>query len=157
MGRQGRTAALAAPFILFLLLAAYPAARAHASPRLDVIAEINAVRHQYGLRTLRLSPRLMRSAEAYSKTMMAEQYFGHAARIQASSTYRRLGEILHLHSGTQPDPDWAMHDWIHSPSHLGVILDPLFTYIGSGYTTGLFWGWSHPGRDTIWTVHFGRR
>ena len=36
--------------------------------------------------------------------------------------------------------------------HLAVMLDPLFTYIGGGYTVGRFRGRT----DTIWVVHLGR-
>src|SRR3954453_12722527 len=116
MGREGRVAALVASCVLSLLLA-YPAARAQASPESDVIAQINQLRREYGLRTLQVSPSLMRSAQGYSDTMLDDQYFGHASRIHASSRYRRLGEILQIHSGTEPDPDWAMSDWINSPTH----------------------------------------
>jgi uncharacterized protein YkwD len=139
--------------LLGLLLVAYPAARAQASPERDVIAKINQFRRDHGLRTLEVSASLMRSAGAYSDTMLDRQYFGHARRIQASSRYQRLGEILEWHVGRNPDPGWAMRDWIHSPPHLQVMLDPLFTYVGSGYTVGRFMGRV----DTIWTVHFGRR
>jgi len=122
-----------------------------------VIRKINSIRRDHGLRQLHVSPRLMRSAQGYSQTMMKEQYFGHDRRIHASRMYKRLGEILQVHSGTSPAPGWAVDDWIHSPPHMKVILDPLFRWIGAGYTTGWFWGWSHGGDDTIWTVHFGRR
>ena len=156
MGRAGGIAAVVCPCVLVLLLALLLVARADASPQGDVIGQINAFRRDHGLRTLRVSQSLMDSAQAYSDTMMEDQYFGHANRIQASGMYKRLGEILQIHSGTTPDPDWAMRDWIHSPPHMHVILDPLFRWIGSGYSTGMFWEWPQ-GDDTIWTVHFGRR
>src|SRR5947208_17029490 len=105
MGRAG-IAAVVCPCVLILLLAAVLAARADASAQDDVIAKINAFRREHGLRTLRVSQKLMDSAQAYSDTMMEDQYFGHANRIQASSMYKRLGEILQIHSGTQPNPDW---------------------------------------------------
>jgi uncharacterized protein YkwD len=153
MERIERVAALVVPLLIGALVLALLAARAEASAEGDVIAKINRFRADHGLRTLEVSSSLMRSAEAYSDTMMDRQYFGHANRIQASSKYRRLGEILEWHRGRNPDPGWAMRDWVHSPPHLQVILDPLFTYIGAGYVTGRFFG--H--RNTIWTVHFGRR
>src|SRR4051812_7779366 len=153
MARAERFAALVAPIAVALLLVASAATEASASPELDVIAQINGLRRDHGLRTLEVSGSLMRSAGAYSDTMMDRQYFGHAGRIQASSRYSRLGEILQIHRGRNPDPDWAMYDWLHSPPHLRVMLDPLFTCIGSGYTVGRFMGRA----NTIWTVHFGRR
>ena len=141
------------------MTAAAPASQALASPTLDVIDKINHLRRTHGLRTLRISPSLVHSARAYADTMMDGEYFGHVSRIRASSKYERLGEILQIHNGRQPDPEWAFHDWLHSPTHLAVMLDPLFTYIGGGYTVGRFYGfnWRFSGRDdTIWVVHFGR-
>ena len=125
---------------------------AQAGPVGDVIAKINDLRHDRGLRTLEVAPSLMRSADAYSERMLDEQYFGHIRRIQASSKYQRLGEIIEWHRGRDPDPGWAFRDWLHSPPHLRVMLDPLFTYIGGGYEVGRFFGHT----STIWTVHFGR-
>ena len=128
------------------------AAAAQASPEGDVIAKINNLRRDHGLRALEVSSSLMHSADAYSQRMLDRQYFGHLGRIQASDRFRRLGEILEWHRGRDPDPGWAFRDWAHSPPHLGVMLDPLFTYVGAGYVTGRFFGHT----DTIWTVHFGR-
>jgi uncharacterized protein YkwD len=133
----------------FLVL---PVAQAHASPTLSVIGKINDLRRSHGLRPLRIAPSLMHSATGYSHSMMSRGYFGHASRIRASARYSRLGEILEIHRGTQPSPGWAFRDWVHSPPHLGVILDPSFTYVGGGYTTGRFQGRA----DTIWVVHFGK-
>lgn len=129
-----------------------PAAQAVASPTADVIDSINELRRDHGLRTLRVSPSLVHSANAYADTMMERQYFGHASRIRASSKYQRLGEILQIHVGRNPDPGWAFRDWLGSPPHLSVMLDPLFTYIGGGYTVGRFQGRTM----TVWAVHFGR-
>jgi uncharacterized protein YkwD len=151
MGRKGCIAGLVAAILAVVLVAS--AEVAQASPELDVIAKINRFRADHGLRTLEVSPSLMQSAGDYSDYMMRRQYFGHRSRIQASSRFMRLGEILQIHVGRNPDPGWAMRDWIHSPPHLHVMLDPLFTYVGSGYTVGRFQGRV----DTVWTVHFGRR
>jgi uncharacterized protein YkwD len=117
-----------------------------------MVERINDLRRSHGLRALEVSRSLMRSADAYSDTMMARQYFGHASRIQASSRFQRLGEIIEIHRGGHPDIDWALRDWLGSPPHMRVILDPWFTYIGAGYTVGRFTGRT----NTIWTVHFGR-
>jgi uncharacterized protein YkwD len=84
--------------------------------------------------------------------MMEHQYFGHASRIEASGRYKRLGEILEIHRGSKAGVGTAFRDWLGSPPHLGVILDPSFTYVGGGYTAGRFRGRT----DTIWVVHFGK-
>jgi uncharacterized protein YkwD len=150
MARPGRTAASVA--LLGALLLAFIAAPAQAGPAGDAIDKINGLRSDHGLRTLRVASSLMQSADAYSERMLDDQYFGHARRIQASSRYEYLGEILEWHRGRNPDPGWAFRDWLGSPTHLRVMLDPRFTYIGAGYATGRFFGHT----DTIWTVHFGR-
>ena len=150
MARRERIAASIA--LVAALVLACAAAPAQAGPVGDVIAKINDLRDQHGLRTLRVADGLMHSADAYSEKMLDDQYFGHARRIQASSRYEYLGEILEWHRGRNPDPGWAFRDWLGSPTHLRVMLDPGFTYIGAGYATGRFFGHT----DTIWTVHFGR-
>jgi uncharacterized protein YkwD len=137
---------------LLALLAAYPVAQAQANPTFDLIGKINNLRRAHGERALQVSPSLMHSAKAYSREMMSRQYFGHASRIQASAKYKRLGEILEIHRGSQPGTGTAYTDWLHSPEHLGIILDPSFTYVGGGYSAGRFQGRS----DTIWVMHFGR-
>src|SRR3954447_16517193 len=116
--------------LLVLLFVAYPVAQAEASPTLTMIAKINDLRRSHGLRPLQISPSLMHSAVHYSHVMMDRQYFGHAGRIQASARYKRLGEILDIHTGRFAGTGIAFRDWLHSPPHLGVILDPSFTYIG---------------------------
>jgi uncharacterized protein YkwD len=135
-----------------VLFVAYPAAEANANSTLDLIAKINDLRHSHGERALQVSPSLMHSAKSYSREMMARQYFGHASRIHASARYRRLGEILEIHRGLNPGIGTAYRDWLYSPEHLGIILDPSFTYVGGGRTAGRFRGM----RDTIWVMHFGR-
>jgi uncharacterized protein YkwD len=147
MRRSERIAALVA-----LLLLLYPVAQSAASPQLEMVGRINDIRRSHGLPALDVSRSLMRSADAYSETMMERQYFGHANRIQASSRFRRLGEIIEIHRGGRPDVEWAIRDWLGSPPHMRVILDDLFTYIGAGYTVGRFGSYT----STIWVVHFGR-
>ena len=141
---------VACVFVLSVL--ALPAVEAHASATFTMIAKVNDLRRSHGLRPLQVSPSLMHSAERYSHVMMSRQYFGHANRIQASAKYKRLGEILEIHRGRQAGIGTAFRDWLNSPPHLGVILDPSFTYVGGGFTMGRF----HGSGETIWVMHFGR-
>jgi len=138
--------------LLLVLFVALPVAEAQASPTLTMIAKVNDLRRSHGLRALQISPSLMHSATRYSRHMMSGQYFGHASRIEASSRYKRLGEILEIHQGMKAGIGTAYSDWLHSPPHLGVILDPSFNYVGGGYTMGRFRGRG----NTIWVMHFGR-
>ena len=101
---------------------------------------------------------LLKDLDAHASRYPAAM-LGHLGPKKLAQLASLLGEILQIHNGRQPDPEWAFHDWLHSPTHLAVMLDPLFTYIGGGYTVGRFYGfnWRFSGRDdTIWVVHFGR-
>jgi uncharacterized protein YkwD len=138
--------------LFVVLFVACPVAQAQASPTLTMVAKINDLRRSHGLRPLQIAPSLMHSAHHYAQVMMDDQYFGHASRIEASGRYKRLGEILEIHRGRNSGTGTAFRDWLHSPPHLGVILDPSFTYVGGGYTMGRFRGQG----STVWVMHFGR-
>jgi uncharacterized protein YkwD len=118
-----------------------------------MLARVNAVRHHYGLRSLRDSRSLDGSAHRYSRTLLRSGSFGHSARIHASRRFHTLGEILELHLGRRPAIGLTLHDWLTSSEHRSIILSRAFTFAGAGYATG-HW---HGRRVTIWTMHFGRR
>jgi uncharacterized protein YkwD len=85
-----------------LALPAYAApAAARSSAEDQMLSKINAYRAKHGLPGVRKSKSLTRSAERYSWKQLRNGYFGHAGRIQASSKYRTLGEILAWSSGTR--------------------------------------------------------
>ena len=130
-----------------------PAAPATASPESQMLAKINSYRANHGLPKVRKSKSLTRSAERYSWKQMRSGYFGHSNRIQASSKYRRLGEILAWSSGTAARVRNTFRMWLNSGGHRAVIVDPGFRYVGAGRASGNFRG----GKATIWTVHFGSR
>ena len=136
-----------------LIVPALPAAPAAASAEDQMLAKINSYRAKHGLPGVRKSKSLNRSAERYSWKMMSSGYFGHANRIQASSKYRRLGEILAYTSGTRPRTSEAFRMWLNSPGHKAVIMDRSFRYVGAGAASGRFRG----RKATLWTAHFGAR
>ena len=136
-----------------LIVPALPAAPAAASAEDQMVAKINSYRAKHGLPGVRKSKSLTRSAERYSWKMMRSGYFGHANRIQASSSYRRLGEILAYTSGTRPRVSEAFRMWLNSSGHKAVIMDRSFRYVGAGAASGRFRG----RKATLWTVHFGAR
>src|SRR2546423_13072738 len=96
---------------------AVTASTASASPEMAMIHKVNHYRHQHGLRSVRVSGSLMRSAKNYAHWMMRHQYFGHRSRIHASSHYRRLGEILEWQRGDAANVRLALDTWKHSGSH----------------------------------------
>ena len=127
-------------------------AQAHRSPEAQMLHRVNHYRKKHGVRALHLSHSLKRSARKYAHKMMREQYFGHQRRIQASSKYRRLGEILEWQRGTDPNVGLAFRTWVHSREHRAIILDRNFTYAGAGRA----WGRFHGRPSTIWVMHFGK-
>jgi uncharacterized protein YkwD len=137
-----------------LIVPALPAAGASAASGEDqMLAKINNYRAKNGLPKVRKSKSLTRSAERYSWKQMNNGYFGHSSRIQASSKYRRLGEILAYISGSRARVDQAFRMWLNSGGHRAVIMDRGFRYAGAGLAQGRFRG----KRAAIWTVQFGSR
>ena len=134
-----------------LLVPAAPAAASGPSPEAQMVRKVNAYRHRQGLPGVHLSRSLMRSAERYSWRQLNSGYFGHSNRIQASSKYRRLGEILEYHRGMKARIDHAFRLWLNSPGHKAIIVDRNFRYAGAGRASGRFQGRN----ATIWTMHFG--
>jgi uncharacterized protein YkwD len=117
-----------------------------------MLKKVNTYRIHHGLHKVRFNRSLAHSAAAYSRHMMRSGYFGHASHIHASHRFRTLGEIIELHRGGA-GVGTAFKAWIHSPPHRSIILMSTFKMAGAGFVTGRF----HGHRDTIWTMHFGRR
>ena len=135
-----------------LLIPAAPAA-AGRSAESQMLSKINSYRSSHGLPKVRRSKSLTRSAERYSWKQMNSGYFGHSNRIQASSKYSRLGEILAWSQGTSARVSNTFRMWLNSGGHRAVIMDRGFRYVGAGRASGNFKG----GKATIWTVQFGSR
>jgi uncharacterized protein YkwD len=129
-----------------------PSAYAHKSPEANMMHKVNHYRLKHGLHRVRWARSLKRSARHYAWHMMHSGYFGHARRIEASSRYRRLGEILEYQRGTRPNVSLAFHTWLGSSPHREIILDPKFTRAGAGRAWGRFQGHE----ATLWVMHFGR-
>ena len=141
-----------AALLVALICLAVPATATATSPAKAMLKKVNSYRAKHGLKKVRFNRSLAHSAAAYSRHMMRSGYFGHASRIHASHRFRTLGEIIELHRGGA-GVRTAFKAWIHSPPHRAVILMRQFKMAGAGFVTGRF----HGHRDTIWTMHFGRR
>ena len=139
-------------FVACLLVPASPATAARSAED-QMLAKINSYRAKHGLPKVRKSKSLTRSAERYSWKQMRNGYFGHASRIQASSKYDRLGEILAWRRGTRAAVRSTFRMWLNSGGHRAVIMDRGFRYAGAGLAKGRFRG----GKAAIWTVQFGAR
>ena len=139
-------------FAAFLLVPTAPAA-AGRSAESQMLSKINSYRASHGLPKVRRSKSLTSSAERYSWKQMRSGYFGHSSRIQASSKYHRLGEILAWSQVTSARISSTFRMWLNSGGHRAVIVDRGFRYVGAGRASGNFRG----GKATIWTVQFGSR
>jgi uncharacterized protein YkwD len=136
----------------------------------SVFTEINAVREQHGLRTLRLVRPLNRAATGHSVEMGTRGYFSHdsadgtsfwkrVGRYYPSSGYRywSVGENLLWSSGTLT-PEAAVTMWMNSPPHRKNLLDRDWRQVGLSvkqFTSapGVFQGLA----VTIVTADFGTR
>jgi uncharacterized protein YkwD len=108
----------------------------------ELVARLNAVRAQHGLRRLRVSTRLRAAATAHSFEMVRRGYFAHESADGTSASGRirhfylgsgrhwRVGETLLWYS---PDVDAAvtLQDWLGSSHHRAILLDPGFREIGA--------------------------
>jgi uncharacterized protein YkwD len=117
-----------------------------------MMRKVNNTRKGHGLRRLHISKNLTHSAWKYAHYLMSHQYFGHSSRIQASSRWHRLGEILEIQTGRKPHVKRAFQTWMHSSEHKSIILDGGFTSMGAGRASGWFRG----RKMVIWVMHFGR-
>jgi uncharacterized protein YkwD len=116
-----------------------------------MVEQVNAVRAGHGLRALRASPALHRSARRYARWMVRSDYFGHLSRIRAAGDFDLLGETLAWHSGSRPRVGGTVRAWLGSPGHRALLLDPRFRWLGAGMARGRLSGTA----ATVWVLHLG--
>ena len=122
-----------------------PAAESALGPtwRSDVVTEVNRVRSQAGVPSLRLCPALSRAAQAWANHAAETGVFAHTDatstiwdRISAAgyaSTMRLHGENMEQGAATV---DEAMAAWVNSPQHYENLVTPQFTHVGIGAARG---------------------
>lgn len=156
----------------FLAVPALAATSTQAMPELDrgVVAAVNAVRAEHGLRPVRLSRHLAAAAGAHSREMLRVGYFEHESangeefwkrveRYYGSNGYARwqVGETLLWYS---PDVTAAaaVDAWMHSPPHRKIILTPAFRELGVASLHTPSAPGSYAGDEvTVITADFGLR
>jgi uncharacterized protein YkwD len=139
--------------VLFLwgLALAAPSASQAASAEKKMLRAVNGARADHGLRTLRLAPRLERSARAYARWMLRADYFGHQRRIRTRARFRVLGETLAGHSDWRARVRGTLRRWLRSPPHRALILSRRFRWIGAGTARGRL----GDRRARVWVLHLG--
>jgi uncharacterized protein YkwD len=119
-----------------------------------LVDAVNLVRTLHLLPKLRVDPRLTRAARFHSGDMLLHDYFGHGnftARMARFHVRGRLfGENLAYSSGVM-SAKAAVADWLASPEHRSILLDPTLHRIGVATPIGAFDGFA---RATMVTADF---
>jgi uncharacterized protein YkwD len=114
----------------------------------QVVCLINAERTDRGLRPLRGDGDLARAARRHSADMVRRTYFSHVTpggsglgdRIRAvgygSGHAWRAGEALGWGTGARATPADLVDEWLASPPHRHIILDPGYRELGVGVSAG---------------------
>jgi uncharacterized protein YkwD len=132
-------------------LALAPAAMAKVDGAQErMIAKINEVRANHGLKALKPAPKLARSSRYYAKRLMKVDGFGHGSSYRDAG-FRTAGEILAYGRGWSLKPSPIVRMWLASPGHRGLMLSSSFDYVGASPARGRF----GRGLTTVWVVHFG--
>jgi len=135
-----------------------------------VLADVNALRHEHGLGSLRFSTKLAAAARAHSFEMAKRGYFSHDSANGSSfdrrivryyplrgTRYWSVGENL-LWSSPDVDASGALSMWMNSPEHRKILLTGRWREIGLSavHVTGA--PGTYGGREvTIVTADFGVR
>ena len=136
--------------VTFLLVPAAQAATLSQSER-SLLGAVNDVRADHNLRPLKVDPKLLAAARAYSATMIAQDVFTHGAFAErlARSGARgpAFGENLAWGTGRYAGARNIVRMWMNSPGHRANLLRPGWTRVGIGARVGHFLG--YPGATVI--------
>jgi uncharacterized protein YkwD len=129
-------------------------AAASPSPEAKMIAKINKVRaHERGLRPLRTSPSLERSAGAFAKWLIAHDQFQHRPSVSVTRSYAHAGEALAINFTLKAQVGGTLRSWLGSPSHRALVLTRSMGLVGVGHASGRAAGRAR----TIWVLQVARR
>jgi uncharacterized protein YkwD len=177
MARRAARLVTAALSVVGLWVAAAPAGATSQAPATamsaleqGVLADVNALRRDHGLASLRLSTKLTAAARAHSFEMAKRGYFGHDSADGSSfdkrivryyplrgTHYWSVGENL-LWSSPDVDAAGALNMWIDSPEHRRILLTTRWREIGLSAVHVMAAPGTYGGREvTIVTADFGVR
>ncbi len=122
----------------------------------QLIALVNAVRVENGLKPVRKNPILMRLAEDYASRMIERKFFSHIdpetgygpgqRALQANYLFLSVGENL---GAVQTSPEAVMEDWMNSTEgHRENILSVQWDEVGAAVRVGGEYG-------VYWVLEFG--
>jgi uncharacterized protein YkwD len=125
-----------------------PAAGAEDQARAAVACLINAERTERGLHRLHRDRTLARVARDHATDMVRRSYFSHVTpggagfgeRVRAAGYGRghrwRAGEAIGWGTGARSTPAVLVREWLASPEHRQILLDPQFRDLGVGVVPG---------------------
>jgi uncharacterized protein YkwD len=154
---RGLIAVLAVLMIAPSIAAARPTAK-HDSGETAIIAAVNVVRAQNGLKAVKADPTLARAADFHTVEMLNGNYFAHgafSARVRHYTKARSIGENLALlapHCGRSVAAKFVAM-WMASPPHRAVLLSKRFAKVGIGARGGKLNG----ARACVVTADFSSR
>jgi uncharacterized protein YkwD len=109
-----------------------------------LIAAVNSVRTLHLLPKLSVDRCLRRAAIAHSLDMLRRDYFGHSdfgARMSRFHVRGRLFEENLAYSSRVASARTTVSDWLASPPHRAILLDPSLRRIGVATPVGAFGNW----------------
>lgn len=101
-----------------------------------VIAQINKVRANHGLRKLTVGSWIQRSAKTWSRHLRRSGSFHHGTLSSG------VGEVIAWGTCSWFTPAKAVRAWMNSSSHRALVIRPGFRKVGAGWTTGTWRGYS---------------
>jgi uncharacterized protein YkwD len=133
------------------LAPAAPAATTLTQSERSLLAAVNGVRANHGLRRLRVDTTLTRAARSHSTTLIRRDVFTHGALgtrlARAGARGPLFGENLAWGTGSRATARAIVSGWLRSPSHRANLLRPGWVRIGIGARTGTFMG--HAGATVV--------
>jgi len=177
MARRAARLVTAALSVVGLWVAAAPAGATSQAPTTamgaleqGVLSDVNALREQHGLGSVRFSSKLAAAARAHSVEMARRGYFSHDSANGSSfdkrivryyplrgTHYWSVGETL-LWSSPDVDAAGALDMWMNSPEHRKILLTGRWREIGLSAVHVAAAPGTYGGREvTIVTADFGVR
>lgn len=142
-------------FVIFIPIQAWLTPDVLLEQSRKIIALTNEIRAQNGLTPLKENPRLDDAASLKAEDMLLSQYFSHyglnnqgLAFWLAKINYNYLFAGENLAMGFADAAD-VVNGWVRSKTHYANIIDPDFTEIGVGMSSGLY-----EGTDTTLVAQF---
>jgi len=121
-----------------------------------LVRTINTERARRGLRVLRPSRALSRTADRHTADILRSGTLDHSSRdgtvfssrLRAVASWSRLGEVLAWAPMRRTGPKSVVRMWLKSPGHRVQLLNPSYRRIGVGRRRG----WMHGTRGVAFTV-----